>query len=125
MFASLVLVAGAACAQIPPGPASYWSPPPGPGFSFQRGPDSLDIRCAEGEPLQACADAASGMLDRFRAMPSGSGRPPPFTAPARAAQPLPTAAQPDVAPTIWTRPSPRIDPTRLPLGNGRMVTDAP
>ncbi len=32
---------------------------------------------------------------------------------------------PDVVPTIWFKPSATVDPTRLPLGNGKMVVDAP
>ncbi len=32
---------------------------------------------------------------------------------------------PDVVPAIWLKRSPTVDPTRLPLGNGRMVVDAP
>ena len=32
---------------------------------------------------------------------------------------------PDVVPIIWYQPSATVDPTRLPLGDGKMVTDAP
>jgi len=32
---------------------------------------------------------------------------------------------PDVVPSIWLKPSNTVDPTRLPLGNGKMVVDAP
>jgi hypothetical protein len=32
---------------------------------------------------------------------------------------------PDVVPAIWLQPSATVDPTRLPLGNRRMVVDAP
>lgn len=31
----------------------------------------------------------------------------------------------DIVPDIWFKPSATVDPTRLPLGNGRMVVDAP
>ena len=32
---------------------------------------------------------------------------------------------PDVVPTIWSTPSATVDPTKLLLGDGKMVTDAP
>ncbi len=35
------------------------------------------------------------------------------------------SSSPDIVPAIWFTPSPTVDPTRLPLGNGRMVVDAP
>src|SRR4051794_32167729 len=102
-----------------------WRASPPAAFSLQQGPDQLQIWCAEAEPMQACADATGAMLDRFHAMSPGRGRPPPFTTPAKPATPLSVRASPDVAPSIWTQPSRSIDPTRLPLGNGRMVTDGP
>jgi hypothetical protein len=35
------------------------------------------------------------------------------------------ASLPDAVPAIWATPSASVDPTRLPLGNRRMVVDAP
>lgn len=74
--------------------------------------------------MRACADAAAALMDRFGPM-RPPPRLPPMTAPAEPAAPISTAQLPDVVPTIWTQPSPRLDPTRLPLGNGRIATDGP
>jgi hypothetical protein len=35
-------------------------------FRFQRGNASVTVKCAEDEPTQACANAASTLLDKIR-----------------------------------------------------------
>ena len=36
-------------------------------FHFSRGENVVDIRCAADEPMKACVDAASALLDKLAA----------------------------------------------------------
>ena len=38
-------------------------------FHVQRGEDEIHIQCAEGEPMRACVDAASVLLDKLATLP--------------------------------------------------------
>lgn len=97
----LLGISGAAAAQAPETGA----------FALQRGGLSMSVICPAGETMRACVEAAEVLLDRL---------PPPAPP-----QPLAVGTAPDVEPTIWLQPSPTLDPTRLPLGNGKMSTDLP
>ena len=39
-------------------------------FQFSRGEAEVDIRCAEDEPMRACADAAGVLIDKLAAQPT-------------------------------------------------------
>lgn len=45
-------------------------PPRGAHFHFGRGDAVVDVQCAENEPMRACADAASSLLDKLQAAPA-------------------------------------------------------
>ena len=58
----------------PPPPGAFRGPPPPPPsraahFRLERGDSALDVKCAEDEPMKACADIALQMLDRLQALP--------------------------------------------------------
>ena len=72
--------------------------------------------CAANPPIAACTEAAD-LFDKLRVAFQDA-----------ADQPLdPTALRgaSDVVPDLWLKPSATVDPTKLPLGNRRMVTDVP
>jgi hypothetical protein len=55
-----------------PGPRGQRpSPPPEKAahFRLQRGDALLDVKCADEEPMKACADLALQMVDRLQALP--------------------------------------------------------
>ena len=39
-------------------------------FEFSRGETEVDIKCAEDEPMRACAEAAGMLLDKLATQPS-------------------------------------------------------
>jgi hypothetical protein len=49
-----------------------FGPPPSKAasFSIERGDTRIRIRCAESEPMQACVNAASALLDKVSAAPA-------------------------------------------------------
>jgi hypothetical protein len=53
-----------------PGPRGQRPPPPprAAHFRLQRGDAMVDVKCADGEPMRACADLALQMVDRLQAM---------------------------------------------------------
>lgn len=56
-----------------PGPGPKLPPPPPPRgahFLLTRGDASLDVKCADDEPMKNCADIALQMLDKLQAMPA-------------------------------------------------------
>jgi hypothetical protein len=57
----------------PPGGPRGQRPPPPPQraahFRLQRGDALLDVKCADEEPMKACADLALQMVDRLQALP--------------------------------------------------------
>jgi hypothetical protein len=46
-------------------------PPPSKGahFRFKKGDAMVDIKCADDEPMKACVDAGSALLDKLMAAP--------------------------------------------------------
>jgi hypothetical protein len=55
-----------------PGPRGQRPPPPpekAAHFRLQRGDALLDVKCADEEPMKACADLALQMVDRLQALP--------------------------------------------------------
>ncbi len=56
----------------PGGPHGRRPPPPSRAahFHLQTGDAALDVKCAEDEPMRACADVALQMLDKLQAMPT-------------------------------------------------------
>jgi hypothetical protein len=106
LSAAALLIASAAVAQPAPppggprpGPEAGAPPPGGPRrgpeappppppakaahFRLERGETALDVKCADDEPMKACADLALQMLDRLAALPD---------------QPKPDAPRPDAPP---------------------------
>jgi hypothetical protein len=57
----------------PGGPRGHHPPPPPPSkaahFRLERGDMALDVKCADDEPMKACADIALQMLDKLQAQP--------------------------------------------------------
>ncbi|GGD90171.1 hypothetical protein GCM10011390_06190 [Aureimonas endophytica] len=55
------------------GPRGMMPPPPPPSkaahFRIQNGPFRFDVKCADDEPMQACADIAAKMLDQAKSLP--------------------------------------------------------
>ena len=53
-----------------PGPRGQRPPPPprAAHFRLQRGDAMVDVKCADGEPVRACADLALQMVDRLQSM---------------------------------------------------------
>jgi hypothetical protein len=101
LAAAAILMAGAAVAQPAPPPGGPRpgpeaggppggprrgpdAPPPPPAkaahFRLERGETALDVKCADDEPMKACADLTLQMLDRLAALPG---------------QPKPDAPRPD------------------------------
>ncbi len=78
---------GPAGAEAPPPPPpgagprreAFPPPPPPKGAHFMlRQDDSIvDVKCAEDEPMKACADLALQMADRVFSPPKGPAAPPP------------------------------------------------
>ena len=59
----------------PGGPRGRFAPPPPPPskaahFRLERGDDRLDVKCADDEPMKACADIALQLLDKMATMPA-------------------------------------------------------
>jgi hypothetical protein len=55
-----------------PGPRGQRLPPPperAAHFRLQRGDALVDVKCADEEPMKACADLALQMVDRLQALP--------------------------------------------------------
>jgi hypothetical protein len=55
-----------------PGPRGQRPPPPperAAHFRLQRGDALVDVKCADEEPMKACADLALQMVDRLQALP--------------------------------------------------------
>ncbi|HET6183265.1 MAG TPA: hypothetical protein VFA03_06680 [Acetobacteraceae bacterium] len=86
--AVLALAAGPALAQggPPPGPRGpHPMPPPemwrmmhemheaGTAFRFKRGDQEIDIRCGADQPLQACVNAATTLMDKLASMNQSGG----------------------------------------------------
>ena len=88
LAAAAILVAGAAVAQPAPPPGGprpgpeAGAPPGGPRrgpdappppkaahFRLERGETAIDVKCADEEPMKACADLTLQMLDRLAALP--------------------------------------------------------
>lgn len=110
LSAAALLIAGAAVAQPAPppngprpGPEAGAPPPGGPRrgpdapppppakaahFRLERGETALDVKCADDEPMKACADLTLQMLDRLAALPN----------PPKADTPRPDAPRPDAPP---------------------------
>lgn len=96
-------------------------------FEIRRGLSELAVTCDPKDLLATCSESARPLLAQSPFPPGpvpGPGAPLPAPS-GPAATPLSVNASPEVTPTIWLRSSPSVDPTRLPLGNGRMVTDRP
>lgn len=57
----------------PGGPRGRRPPPPPPGkaahFRLERGDLALDVKCAEDEPMQACAAIVLQLLDKAQPAP--------------------------------------------------------
>jgi hypothetical protein len=57
----------------PGGPRSHRPPPPPPSkaahFRVEHGDIVIDVKCADEEPMKACADFTLQMLDRAHALP--------------------------------------------------------
>jgi hypothetical protein len=57
----------------PPGGPRGQRPPPPPQraahFRLQRGDALIDVKCADEEPMKACAELALQMVDRLQALP--------------------------------------------------------
>ena len=122
LFGICIITGSVRAQDAPPQRPDGW-PSRGGALAVQKGQDSLQVMCARGETMQRCAEAAGVLMDRFNAfVPSEPAFRPPAV---KVAQPIAAPSAPDVTPTIWLRPSRAIDPTRLPLGNKRIVTDAP
>ncbi|GAC1336930.1 MAG: YHYH protein [Acetobacteraceae bacterium] len=77
----------------------------------------MTATCAANEPIAACTDAAATLLGKLRTAFPNPTEPPLDPAALRGAT--------DVVPDLWLKPSATVDPTKLPLGNRRMVIDAP
>ncbi|MCJ2036048.1 hypothetical protein [Methylobacterium sp. J-068] len=94
LSAAAILVASAAIAQPAPPPggprpgSEAGAPPPGgprrgpdapppppkaAHFRLERGETALDVKCADDEPMKACADLTLQLLDRLAAMPAPVG----------------------------------------------------
>lgn len=89
--AALALAAGPAFAQPPPppGPHGPWGPKEqhemmmrmmheraGDSFRFKKGDDEVDIHCSDQQPVQACVEAATRIMQQLQSMKessSGSG----------------------------------------------------
>jgi len=52
------------------GPHRFGPPSKAASFSIQHGDTRIRIRCAENEPMQACVNAASALMDKVSATPS-------------------------------------------------------
>lgn len=82
--AATLLLGTAATAQMPPrgsrpGPEADAPPPPPPPskaahFIFERGDARIDVKCADDEPSEACADTTSQLLDKIQALKPGEAR---------------------------------------------------
>jgi hypothetical protein len=57
----------------PGGPRGHRPPPPPPSkaahFRLEHGDIVIDVKCADEEPMKACADFTLQMLDRVQASP--------------------------------------------------------
>ncbi len=55
-----------------PGPGGHRPPPPSKAahFRIEHGDTALDIKCAEDEPMKACADLTLQLIDKLEAMPA-------------------------------------------------------
>lgn len=56
----------------PDGPRGHRPPPPPPKaahFRIEHGDTAVDIKCADDEPMKACADFTLQLLDKLQAMP--------------------------------------------------------
>lgn len=63
------------------GPGGHRPPPPPPPskaahFRIERGDVRLDAKCADDEPMRACADITLQLLDKLQAMPPAPRTPP-------------------------------------------------
>ena len=60
----------------PDGPRGHRPPPPPPSraahIQLERGDTSLDLKCADDEPMRACADIAMQLLDKMQGMPASA-----------------------------------------------------
>ena len=134
------MIAGTPSTQGLADPGAEFSVPFGPAafFALQRGPSRIEVGCGPGQTLSACIEDARPLLAQFPGPPNGQQFPqlggpqfpgaaggPPSGTGAPASRPTSVNAASEVQPTIWLRPSTTVDPVRLPLGNGRMVTDGP
>ncbi|WP_319799568.1 hypothetical protein [Lichenihabitans sp. PAMC28606] len=59
------------------GPGGFGFPPPPPPppskaahFHLQRGDTVVDVKCADDEPVKACGDIASQLIDKLSAIPA-------------------------------------------------------
>lgn len=48
--------------------------PEGAHFKFTRGDNTIDVKCADDEPMRACVDAAGTLLDKVASMNSQNGQ---------------------------------------------------
>jgi hypothetical protein len=72
----------------------------GAGFFLQSGDTRLAVRCDQDEPMRACVDAATTLLDRVRSPPtSGATATPPVSSSAGAPATPPTNSSPGSAAT--------------------------
>jgi len=53
-----------------PGMMGMMRPSKGARFHFSRNDGVVDVKCAEDEPMRACVDAASALLDKLGAQPA-------------------------------------------------------
>lgn len=55
----------------PNGPRAHRPPPPSTAahLRIERGDTAVDIKCADDEPMKACADVTLQLLDKLKAMP--------------------------------------------------------
>ena len=53
-----------------PGMMRMMRPSKGARFHFSRNDGVVDVKCAEDEPMRACVDAASALLDKLAAQPA-------------------------------------------------------
>ena len=65
--------AGPGAPPPPDGPRGRRPPPPPPSkaahFRLERGDLALDVKCAEDEPMKACAEIAVQLLDKAQSIP--------------------------------------------------------
>ena len=78
----------------------------GAGFWLRSGETRLGVRCDPNEPMRACVDAATTLLDRVRALPAlGADTTPPSPGVGAAASP-PTSSGPGAPPAPPTSSGP-------------------